>query len=387
MASVWQTSEPDEDEEAPWGAPPLSSAPISTLPSTAELFAPPASTLHHDDDNDNGNDGGGFGFSQPPATSETLRPAAQELTSISRGASPVPPTFAAPFKPALPSVAFQQHAADTADLADLDDGPAGVDDAWTTTPAPARSSPAPHSTASAAAAPQQTEPVRYVPRASTLSSSSPPIRSTPVEQTVSPARRLAQDSDGLGAPVQRSMDSASPASGTGSTPAATRASGIPGAPGSGTSTPTSTASGGFPSAAAAPVCNTQAQRGAVPGGASHRAFASHNSAPYAAFASTATAGGLSQTTLPGGYQYNSSVAAYSSPFARLPSTPTHKESPEDMYGVPENFLEVEVRNALTHGYGRKQFTDYEIITRVRTSVSFLIFIPPVSLRLLYFTLQ
>ncbi len=34
-----------------------------------------------------------------------------------------------------------------------------------------------------------------------------------------------------------------------------------------------------------------------------------------------------------------------------------------MYGVPENFLEVEVRNPLTHGVGRKMYTDYEIVTR------------------------
>ncbi|KDN52399.1 sorting nexin-3 [Tilletiaria anomala UBC 951] len=34
-----------------------------------------------------------------------------------------------------------------------------------------------------------------------------------------------------------------------------------------------------------------------------------------------------------------------------------------MYGVPENFLEVEVKNAMTHGFGRKQYTDYEIVTR------------------------
>lgn len=380
MASVWQSSEPEEDEEAPWGAPPMSSAPISTspglpstLPSTAELFAPPASTLEDDDDD------GQFGFGQPNATNQTLRPAAQELTSISRGPSPTP---AAPFKPALPSVAFQQHAdtadtADTADSGDLDDGPAGADDAWTTTP-PASSSPAPPPPpppAANAAQTPQTEPVRYVPRAS-------PVRSPPVEQIATPGRHPAQDSDGLGAPVQRSMTSASAATGPATTPAS-RAPGAPGAsgaPGSGTSTPTSTFSGGFPSAAAAPVRSTQAQRGTVPGGASHRAFASHNSAPYAAFASTATTGGLSQTTLPGGYQYNSSVAAYSSPFARLPTTPTHKESPEDMYGVPENFLEVEVRNALTHGYGRKQFTDYEIITRVRSL--FLFFFSPRSSRML-----
>ncbi|RKP14143.1 sorting nexin-3 [Piptocephalis cylindrospora] len=34
---------------------------------------------------------------------------------------------------------------------------------------------------------------------------------------------------------------------------------------------------------------------------------------------------------------------------------------DEIYGVPENFLEIEVRNPLTHGFGRKMFTDYEII--------------------------
>ncbi|GBB86075.1 hypothetical protein RclHR1_12520004 [Rhizophagus clarus] len=36
---------------------------------------------------------------------------------------------------------------------------------------------------------------------------------------------------------------------------------------------------------------------------------------------------------------------------------------DEMYGVPENFLEIEVRNPLTHGFGRKMFTDYEIVCR------------------------
>lgn len=40
-----------------------------------------------------------------------------------------------------------------------------------------------------------------------------------------------------------------------------------------------------------------------------------------------------------------------SPFARVENT--RKESVEDMYGVPENFLEVEVRNPMTHGKYRK----------------------------------
>lgn len=60
---------------------------------------------------------------------------------------------------------------------------------------------------------------------------------------------------------------------------------------------------------------------------------------------------------------NYTIPSYS-PFARVDSlsTPRH-ETVEDMYGVPENFLEVEVRNPLTHGVGRKMYTDYEIITR------------------------
>ena len=85
--------------------------------------------------------------------------------------------------------------------------------------------------------------------------------------------------------------------------------------------------------------------------------------------------------------YSTPAASYS-PFARVDSLNTRKESVEEMYGVPENFLEVEVRNAMTHGewaagagsiacqrtayccssvclgFGRKMYTDYEIVTRV-----------------------
>ncbi|WFD30235.1 Sorting nexin-3 [Malassezia sp. CBS 17886] len=52
-----------------------------------------------------------------------------------------------------------------------------------------------------------------------------------------------------------------------------------------------------------------------------------------------------------------------SPFARVETVSTRPEVPEDMYGVPENFLEVEVRNPRTHGHGRKTHTDYEVVTR------------------------
>ncbi|CAE6456018.1 unnamed protein product [Rhizoctonia solani] len=36
---------------------------------------------------------------------------------------------------------------------------------------------------------------------------------------------------------------------------------------------------------------------------------------------------------------------------------------EEMYSVPESFLEIEVRNPQTHGFGRKMYTDYEIMCK------------------------
>ncbi|KAL1931282.1 hypothetical protein VTP01DRAFT_10419 [Rhizomucor pusillus] len=42
---------------------------------------------------------------------------------------------------------------------------------------------------------------------------------------------------------------------------------------------------------------------------------------------------------------------------------TREQTVEERYGIPENFLEIEVRNPQTHGFGRKMFTDYEIVCR------------------------
>ncbi|RKP31655.1 putative golgi membrane protein-sorting protein [Metschnikowia bicuspidata] len=39
-----------------------------------------------------------------------------------------------------------------------------------------------------------------------------------------------------------------------------------------------------------------------------------------------------------------------------------QQSFHDIYGEPENFLEIEVRNPQTH-FGREQYTDYEILCR------------------------
>ncbi|KAK9777296.1 hypothetical protein SCAR479_06025 [Seiridium cardinale] len=42
---------------------------------------------------------------------------------------------------------------------------------------------------------------------------------------------------------------------------------------------------------------------------------------------------------------------------------TRQQSFEEIYGPPENFLEIEVRNPRTHGMGRSMYTDYEILCR------------------------
>jgi len=57
-----------------------------------------------------------------------------------------------------------------------------------------------------------------------------------------------------------------------------------------------------------------------------------------------------------------------SPFARCtafdePRLPGREQTIEEMYSVPESFLEIEVRNPQTHEFGRKMYTDYEIVCR------------------------
>ncbi|KAJ2720302.1 Sorting nexin-3 [Coemansia sp. Benny D115] len=47
---------------------------------------------------------------------------------------------------------------------------------------------------------------------------------------------------------------------------------------------------------------------------------------------------------------------------------TREQTVEDLYGEPENFLEVEVKNPMTHGQGRKMYTDYELICRTNIPV-------------------
>jgi len=47
--------------------------------------------------------------------------------------------------------------------------------------------------------------------------------------------------------------------------------------------------------------------------------------------------------------------------ARIPGG--REQTIEEMYSVPESFLEIEVKNPQTHGFGRKMHTDYEIVCK------------------------
>ncbi|ORX59790.1 sorting nexin-3 [Hesseltinella vesiculosa] len=47
----------------------------------------------------------------------------------------------------------------------------------------------------------------------------------------------------------------------------------------------------------------------------------------------------------------------------MAGTSTREQTVEERYGIPENFLEIEVKNPLTHGFGRKMYTDYEIVCK------------------------
>lgn len=44
-----------------------------------------------------------------------------------------------------------------------------------------------------------------------------------------------------------------------------------------------------------------------------------------------------------------------------------KQTLDDAYAPPSNFLEIDVSNPETHGFGRNRYTDYEIRMRVRAN--------------------
>ena len=45
-----------------------------------------------------------------------------------------------------------------------------------------------------------------------------------------------------------------------------------------------------------------------------------------------------------------------------------KQTLDDAYAAPANFLEIDVINPITHGIGNKRYTDYEVRMKVRCRV-------------------
>jgi len=60
---------------------------------------------------------------------------------------------------------------------------------------------------------------------------------------------------------------------------------------------------------------------------------------------------------------SSNEASGSSSGQGQPPVAARSQAVEDMYAVPENYLEIEVRDPRTHDFGRKMYTDYEIMCR------------------------
>ena len=50
-----------------------------------------------------------------------------------------------------------------------------------------------------------------------------------------------------------------------------------------------------------------------------------------------------------------------------------KQTLDDAYAPPANFLEIDVMNPETHGVGKKRYTDYEIRMKVKCCGLFLLF--------------
>ena len=45
-----------------------------------------------------------------------------------------------------------------------------------------------------------------------------------------------------------------------------------------------------------------------------------------------------------------------------------KQTLDDAYAPPANFLEIDVKNPRTHGIGKKRYTEYEVQMRVGVSI-------------------
>lgn len=65
------------------------------------------------------------------------------------------------------------------------------------------------------------------------------------------------------------------------------------------------------------------------------------------------------------------VQLYSS-FISFLSCFSVKQTLDDAYAMPANFLEIDVINPITHGIGAKRYTDYEVRMKVRKKTAFCI---------------
>ena len=48
---------------------------------------------------------------------------------------------------------------------------------------------------------------------------------------------------------------------------------------------------------------------------------------------------------------------------------TKKQTPDVAYAPPENYLEIDVINPITHGIGNQRYTDYEVRMKVISQIS------------------
>jgi len=48
-----------------------------------------------------------------------------------------------------------------------------------------------------------------------------------------------------------------------------------------------------------------------------------------------------------------------------------KQTLDDAYAAPANFLEIDVSNPETHGFGRNRYTDYEVRMKVKKCALYL----------------
>ena len=53
---------------------------------------------------------------------------------------------------------------------------------------------------------------------------------------------------------------------------------------------------------------------------------------------------------------------------------TKKQTLDDAYAAPANFLEIDVINPITHGVAKKRYTDYEVRMRVRLFIYLLTYV-------------